>query len=76
MATTVKTLDASEELISDRFWDVHDLVDKPYYVITYHNALHAAPMDNSEFHAKLYSTVIPSTLYPLLNCPEFVSLCA
>ena len=76
MTTSVKTLDATEELISDRFWDVYDLVNKPYYVISCHNALQSAPMDNSEFHAKLCNTVIPSTLHPLPNCPEFVSLCA
>ena len=76
MSTSVKSLDPSEELISDRFWDVRDPVDKPYYVVSCQNALRTIPAENSDFHTKIYNTVVPSTLYPVPSCPEFVSLCA
>ena len=76
MALSVKTIDPTEELISDHFWDVRNPLDKPYYVVSCQNALRAIPAENSEFHTKIYNTVVPSTLYPVPNCPEFVSLCA
>ena len=76
MFITVKTLDSSEDLISDRFWDVYDPISQPFDIVTSHNDLRTASLDNSEFHVKLYNTLIPSTLYPLPSCPEFVSLCA
>ena len=76
MLTSVKNLDPSEEFIFDRFWDVRDPVDKPYFVVSCQSALRSIPVENSDFHTKIYNTVVPSTVHPVPNCPEFVSLCA
>ena len=76
MVVTMKNLNPTEDLISDQFWDVFDPIPQPLDISTCHNAIIVAALNNFEFHVKFRESLIPFTLFPLPNCPDFVSLCA
>ena len=72
MASSVKNFDPSEELISDRFYDVIDPQFHYSTITQAQNLLLSVPAGHSEIFDKLKSSLVGFTQEPLPHFPELV----
>ena len=74
MSSTVKTLEPSEDLISDRFHDVFDTKLHFSTILEAQNQLISVPLGQFDFFDKLKISLVGFTQEPLPNFPELVHL--